>query len=169
MFVNGPAFRSSIGTIWNTHFDTFFIISFSSSNFIPCRIQQHNTACMANIANNRVIIGIVMWCCWWPPEKPWAYQAGSHFYCQLSWICFHTWHFSKWSTGLRQISQYIEFGEIIFPRISMWKNTVCACSECKNHNNVFACHNPYFQQQRRNMSWLLIPQMCSRQAFYPWI
>ena len=34
--------------------------------------------CMTNITNNRVIIDIVMWFCWWPPEKPWAYQAGSH-------------------------------------------------------------------------------------------
>ena len=22
-----------------------------------------------------------MWFCWWPPEKPWAYQPGSHMYC----------------------------------------------------------------------------------------
>ena len=50
----------------------------SSSNFIPNRIQQYNRVCMTNITNNRVIIDIVMWFCWWPPEKPWAYQAGSH-------------------------------------------------------------------------------------------
>ena len=49
----------------------------SSSNFIPNRIQQYNRMCMTNITNNRVIIDIVMWFCWWPPEKPWAYQAGS--------------------------------------------------------------------------------------------
>ena len=50
----------------------------SSSNFIPNRIQQYNTVYMTNITNSRVIIDIVMWFCWWPPEKPWAYQAGSH-------------------------------------------------------------------------------------------
>ena len=50
----------------------------SSSNFIPNRIQQYNTVHMTNIANSRVIIDIVMCFCWWPPEKPWAYQAGSH-------------------------------------------------------------------------------------------
>ena len=32
---------------------------------------------MTNITNSRVIIDIVMWLCWWPSEKPWAYQAGS--------------------------------------------------------------------------------------------
>ena len=52
--------------------------SSSSSNFIPNRIQQYNRVCMTNITNNRVIIDIVMWFCWWPPGKPWAYQAGSH-------------------------------------------------------------------------------------------
>ena len=52
--------------------------SSSSSNFIPKIIQQYNRVCMTNITNNRVIIDIVMWFCWWPPEKPWAYQAGSH-------------------------------------------------------------------------------------------
>ena len=50
----------------------------SSSNFIPSRIQKYNTVCMTNITNSRVIIDIVMWFCWWPPEKSWAYQAGSH-------------------------------------------------------------------------------------------
>ena len=49
----------------------------SSSNFIPNRIQQYNTVCMTSITNSRVIIDFVMWFCWWPPEKPWAYQAGS--------------------------------------------------------------------------------------------
>ena len=53
--------------------------SSSCSNFIPNRIQQYNTVCMINITNSRVIIDIVMWFCWWPPEKPWAYQAGSHW------------------------------------------------------------------------------------------
>ena len=33
---------------------------------------------MTNITNSRVIIDSVTWFCWWPPEKPWAYQAGSH-------------------------------------------------------------------------------------------
>ena len=64
-------------------------ISSSSSNFIPNRIQQYNTVCMTYIANSRVIIDIVMWFCWWPPEKPWAYQAGSHKHCssipKLQW------------------------------------------------------------------------------------
>ena len=50
----------------------------SSSNLIPNRIQGYNTVCMTKITNSRVIIDIVMWFCWWPPEKPWAYQAGSH-------------------------------------------------------------------------------------------
>ena len=44
-----------------------------SSNFTPNRIQQYNTVYMTNIANSRVIINIVMWFCWWPPEKPWTY------------------------------------------------------------------------------------------------
>ena len=44
-------------------------MSCSSSNFIPNRIQQYNRVCMTNITNNRVIIDIVMWFCWWPPEK----------------------------------------------------------------------------------------------------
>ena len=39
---------------------------------------------MTNITNNRVIIDIVMWFCWWPPEKPWAYQAGSHMQFMMS-------------------------------------------------------------------------------------
>ena len=52
--------------------------SSSSSNFIPNRIQQYNTACVTNITNSRVIIDIVMWFCWWAPEKQWTYQAGSH-------------------------------------------------------------------------------------------
>ena len=41
------------------------------------------TVCM----NSRVIIDIiVMWLCWWPPEKPWAYQAGSHWLKKLGTI-----------------------------------------------------------------------------------
>ena len=54
--------------------------SSSSSNFTPNRIQQNNTVCMINTTNRRVIVDIVMWFCWWPPEKPWAYQAGSHIF-----------------------------------------------------------------------------------------
>ena len=49
--------------------------SSSTSNFIPNRIQQNNTVYMTNITNNRVIIDIVMWFCWWPTEKPWAYHC----------------------------------------------------------------------------------------------
>ena len=33
---------------------------------------------MTNITNSRVIIDVVMWFCWWPLEKPWAYQAARH-------------------------------------------------------------------------------------------
>ena len=64
--------------------------SSSSSNFIPNRIQQYNRVCMTNITNNRVIIDIVMWFCWWPPEKPWAYQAGSHSEI-IIWIENFSW------------------------------------------------------------------------------
>ena len=46
--------------------------------FIPNRIQQYNTVCMSNTTNSRVIIDVVVCFCWWPPEKPWTYQAGSH-------------------------------------------------------------------------------------------
>ena len=53
----------------------------SSSNFIAHRIQQCNVVCMTNMTNSRVIIDIVMWFCWWPSKKPWAYQAGS---CNLN-------------------------------------------------------------------------------------
>ena len=57
----------------------FRLSSYSSSNnLIPNRIQLYRV-CKTNITNSRVIIAIVMWFCWWPPEKPWAYQAGSHY------------------------------------------------------------------------------------------
>ena len=59
--------------------------SYRSSNFIRKRIQQYNTVCMTNITNSRVIIGIVIWFSWRPPEKPWAYQAGSHYWFEMSW------------------------------------------------------------------------------------
>ena len=62
---------------WTLQFWPVHAVSSSSNNFIPNRIQQYNTVCMTNITNNRVIIDIVMWFCWWPPEKPCAYQAGN--------------------------------------------------------------------------------------------
>ena len=46
-----------------------WVSSGSGSGFIPNRIQQYNAVCMSNIINSRVIIDIVMWFCWWPPEK----------------------------------------------------------------------------------------------------
>ena len=52
--------------------------SSSSSIFIPNRIQEYNTVFMTDITNSRVIIDVVMWFCWWPLEKPWAYQAARH-------------------------------------------------------------------------------------------
>ena len=60
------------GALWNICLIVVVVILF------PNRIQQYNTMCTTNITNSRVIIYIVMWFCWWPPEKPWAYQAGSH-------------------------------------------------------------------------------------------
>ena len=51
--------------------------SSSSSNFIPNGTQQYYTVYMTNIRNSRVILDIVMWFYRWPPEKPWAYEAGS--------------------------------------------------------------------------------------------
>ena len=69
------------------------LTSNGSSHFIPNRIQQYNTECMPNITNCSVIIDIVMWFCWWPPKKPRAYQAGSHWAYQagshkLHWVVF---------------------------------------------------------------------------------
>ena len=68
-----------ISLIYDNNINKYFMIflSNSSGNFIPNRIQQYNTVCTTNITNSRLIIDIVMWFCWWPPEKPWAYQAGS--------------------------------------------------------------------------------------------
>ena len=50
---------------------------------------------MTNITNSKVIVDIVVWFCWWPPEKPWAYQADSHSVksnqaghsMRLKWMC----------------------------------------------------------------------------------
>ena len=33
---------------------------------------------MSNVTSSWVLVEIVVWFCWWPPEKPWAYQAGNH-------------------------------------------------------------------------------------------
>ena len=64
----------------------------SSNSFIPCRIQKYNTVCVTNITNNRVTIDTVMRFYFWPPKKPWAYQAGRHsrnmcltFCCSFNW------------------------------------------------------------------------------------
>ena len=100
--------------------------SISSSNFIPNRIQQYNRVCMTNITNNRVIIDIVMWFCWWPPEKPWAYQAGSH-------ITYVKFNFSKipGTNDLVFVSQ----------RNLMWTNE----GECPNDR--IHVKKTYFRQQ----------------------
>ena len=60
-----------------------FVICGSSSNFIPSRIQQYNTVCMTNITNSRVIIDIVMWFCWWPPESHGLIRLAARPYVSL--------------------------------------------------------------------------------------
>ena len=72
--------------------------SSSSNDFICNRLQHYNTVCVINITNSRVIIDIVVWFLWWPPEKPWAYQAGRHKKNRISikhdpWVS--VWYFNK--------------------------------------------------------------------------
>ena len=38
----------------------------------------HKGSVTRNLFSCDDVIIIVMWFCWWPPENPWAYQAGSH-------------------------------------------------------------------------------------------
>ena len=91
------------------------MLRYSSSNFIPNLIQQYNTVCMANIANNRVIIDIVMWFCWWPPEKPWAYQAGSHTLLKYFNDVLFKIDFNPWNISLPCFISGIE-GELCYVR-----------------------------------------------------
>ena len=84
-----------------------------SSNFIPNRIQQCNTVCMTNIPNSRVIIYIVMWFCWWPPEKPWAHQAGSQA----------AWDIEIWTTQIHS-SWQAAMGPICVEPICYWSVSI---------------------------------------------
>ena len=75
-----------------------------SCNFIPNRIQLYNTVCTTKITNSRMIIDIVMWFCWWPPEKPWRLirlaatcvsQLGHHCFWYLPVTCWVPSHYLK--------------------------------------------------------------------------
>ena len=95
----------------------FRLSSYSSSNnLIPNRIQLY-TVCKTNITNSRVIIAIVMWFCWWPPEKPWAYQAGSHYRAWMTSTPFilQSQQHSCWKHG-DWMSQGIGSNGIYLPR-----------------------------------------------------
>ena len=104
MTANEAASVKSVVFVIATNISSDLDCSSSSSNFISNRIQQYNTLCTINacITKSRVVIDIVMWFCWWPPEKPWSYQAGTHivsswletFYIDIvicGKMCFKTW------------------------------------------------------------------------------
>ena len=99
--------------------------------FIPNRIQQYNRVCMTNITNNRVIIDIVMWFCWWPPEKPWAYQAGSHSQKQVSMTWLITSHRILWDVITYPYLGYLDLApKSLYILCGIWNAISCDIGKC---------------------------------------
>ena len=99
--------------------------SISSSSFIPiANRMQYNTVCMTNITNSRVVINIVMWFCWWPPEKPCAYQAGSHIndITKIYRTLIHPWF----------------YGAVELEKINYWRHIIVIVSWYQ----WYVFHNP---------------------------